>query len=56
LALVHFAAEPGKVYYFRTKFLVGILDANLELDQLDSDEAKYLIASYPICIAHLLGR
>jgi hypothetical protein len=37
--LVHFTAEAGKVYYFRS------------LEQADSDEAKYLIANYPLSIS-----
>jgi hypothetical protein len=52
LALAHFTAEPGQVYYFRTQFLAGLTTQYpvypyLELDQPDSDQAKYLIASYP---------
>ncbi len=52
-ALAHFTAEPGKVYYFRTKYLYGIISTSssgppyLDLDQSDSDEAKYLIGMYP---------
>jgi hypothetical protein len=51
--LAHFTAEPGKVYYFRTRFLGGIISTSqgqapyLGLDQPDSDEAKYLIGMYP---------
>jgi hypothetical protein len=51
-AFAHFTAEPGAVYYFRTQFLAGLNTMyptypNLQLDQPDSDEARYLIASYP---------
>lgn len=51
LAFAHFTAEPGKVYYFRTQFLAGLTTLYpvypyLVLDQPDSDQAKYLIASY----------
>jgi hypothetical protein len=52
-ALAHFTAESGKVYYFRTRFLGGIVSTSqgqapyLGLDQPDSDEAKYLIGMYP---------
>jgi hypothetical protein len=48
-AFAHFTAEPGKVYYFRTRFFgeIGRTSASLNLDQLDSDEAKYLISIYP---------
>ena len=55
IALAHFTAEPGKVYYFRTRFLNGMnggdIPSYVELDPLDSDEAKYLIASYPLSIS-----
>ena len=48
----HFAAEPGKTYYLRTRFLPGDTSPYvhwdiLEIDRIDSDEAEYLIASYP---------
>jgi hypothetical protein len=62
LAFAHFTAEPGRVYYFRTRFLNGIIHLPrqipgyppppyLELDPADSDEAKYLIASYPLSVS-----
>jgi len=56
LALAHFTAEPGKVYYFRTQFLAGLTTQYpvypyLVLDQPDSDQAKYLIASYPLSVS-----
>jgi hypothetical protein len=55
LALAHFTAEPGKVYYFRTQFLSGGLTLYvypyLKLDQPDSDQARYLIASYPLSVS-----
>jgi hypothetical protein len=55
-ALAHFTAEPGKVYYFRTQLLAGITTLyptppHLDLDQPDSDQAKYLIASYPVSVS-----
>jgi hypothetical protein len=48
-AFAHFNAEPGKVYYFRTQFLGGIYPVPrlLGLDPIDSDEATYLISSFP---------
>jgi hypothetical protein len=56
VALAHFIAEPGKVYYFRTQFLAGMTTLyptppHLDLDQPDSDQAKYLIASYPVSVS-----
>ena len=55
--LAHFTAEAGRVYYFRTRFIPGIntlypVAPYLDLDPLDSDEAKYLIASYPLSVSH----
>jgi Protein of unknown function (DUF2846) len=50
VALAHFTAEPGKVYYFRTRFPAGIpgsADPLAHLNPIDSDEAKYLIVTYP---------
>jgi hypothetical protein len=46
IALAHFTAQPGQVYYFRTRFL-GQFPGRLDLDQPDSDQAQYLIATYP---------
>ena len=55
IALAHFTAEPGKTYHFRTRFLSGINGVDdpqyVNLDPLDSDEAKYLIASYPVSVS-----
>src|SRR5580700_5112261 len=56
VALAHFTAEGGKVYYFRTQFLAGTTTLyptppHLDLDQPDSDQAKYLIASYPVSVS-----
>lgn len=50
LALAHFTAEAGKVYYFRTRFFGN--EALFDLDAIDSDQAKYLIASYPLSVSH----
>jgi hypothetical protein len=45
LALEHFTAEPGKVYYFRTR--LSEYGGHMEIDQPDTDQAKYLISIYP---------
>lgn len=55
--LAHFTAEAGKVYYFRTRFVGGIrtlypAPPYLDLDRVDSDQAKYLIAYYPLSVSH----
>ncbi len=44
----HFSAEAGKVYYFRWRYLsIG----GLLLAPVDSDEAKYQIAQFPLSIS-----
>jgi uncharacterized protein DUF2846 len=48
LALAHFTAEAGKVYYFRTRFIEAIFDIN----PIDSDQATYLMAYYPLSVSH----
>lgn len=45
----HFTAEAGKAYYFRARYTTGFLF----IDAADSDEAKYLIATYPQTISKL---
>jgi hypothetical protein len=50
VSFAHFTAEAGQVYYFRTRpFLAK--DQLLSIDPIDSDEAKYLIASYPLSVS-----
>jgi len=56
LAFAHFTAEAGKTYYFRTRFMAGLstlypISPYLILEQPDSDEAQYLIATYPASIS-----
>lgn len=53
LELAHFTAEAGKTYYFRTRFIAGMtslypIPPYLNLDPVDSDQAKYLIEAYPL--------
>jgi hypothetical protein len=51
-ALAHFTAEAGKVYYFRTRTFGDKSQALLDLDPVDSDQGQYLVASYPLSVAH----
>lgn len=49
IELAHVNAEAGQTYYFRSR----IFDSEhgpqyLVFDPIDSDEAKYLVASYPL--------
>ena len=55
LSLAHFSAELGRVYFFHTKYLAGIPGSAvpyLDLDPVDSDQAKYLIATSPLSVWH----
>jgi hypothetical protein len=52
VTLAHFTAEEGKVYYIRLKQTVSREQRRFDLDQLDSDQGKYLVASYPSSISH----
>jgi hypothetical protein len=52
VAFAHFTAEAGKVYYFRTRTFGGNERGLLDLDAVDSDQAHYLIASYPLSVFH----
>jgi hypothetical protein len=45
--LAHFNAEAGKVYYFRVRAVGTRYGVYLFLDSVNSDEAKYLIATFP---------
>ncbi len=52
VALAHFTAEAGRVYYFRTRSFMGGSQLLFDLDLMDSDQAKYLISSYPLSVSH----
>ncbi len=43
VVLAHLQAEAGRMYFYRTRYL--------ELGPIDSDEGKYLIASYPLSVS-----
>jgi hypothetical protein len=49
LAFAHFTAEVGKVYYFRIR--ISEYGGHMEIDQPDSDQAKYLISIYPASVS-----
>jgi hypothetical protein len=52
IGLAHFTAEAGKTYYFRTRTLSGENAAFLDIDPIDSDEGRFLVASYPLSVSH----
>jgi hypothetical protein len=49
-ALAHLNAEPGQTYYFRAHIYPG--QVNLDLDRLDTDEGRFLVASFPLSKSH----
>jgi Protein of unknown function (DUF2846) len=49
--LAHFTADAGGVYYFRTQLVMSRSVELLELDPIDSDQGKYLIALFPLSIS-----
>lgn len=52
VGLAHFTAEAGKTYYFRTRLIGGQNQQLIDLMPIDSDEAMYLITSYPLSVSH----
>ena len=52
VGFLHFTAEAGRVYYFDARVVPGVgSDSYLFLGAVDSDQAKYLIASYPLSVS-----
>jgi hypothetical protein len=49
--LAHFTAEADKVYYYRTRLIVSRSVELLEGNPIDSDQGKYLIASFPLSVS-----
>ncbi len=49
--LLHFTAEAGKVYYFRTRLLMSRGLEILQLEPLDSDQGNYLMHLFPRSIS-----
>jgi hypothetical protein len=46
------SAEPGKTYYFRARPFFSQVDLYLDLDAIDPDEGRYLVASSPFSESH----
>ncbi len=51
IALMHFTAEAGKVYYFGIHGVYSGYSRFLNIDPLDSDEGKYMIATSPLSVS-----
>lgn len=45
-------AEAGKVYYLREKLFPGYYEFSFELETVNPDEGKFLVASFPYSISH----
>jgi hypothetical protein len=52
VGLVHFTAEVGKVYYFRTRVLGAIATNFFDFELIDSDQGRLFVASIPLSISH----
>jgi hypothetical protein len=50
-AMANFTAEAGKIYYFRARLFPGRGDFSFDLDPVNSDEGKFLVASSPLSIS-----
>jgi hypothetical protein len=47
---VHFTAQAGKTYFYRTRLVMSRTVELLELEQIDSDQGRYLISVYPLSV------
>ena len=51
-AMANFTAQAGEIYYFRERVFPGESDYAFDLDQVNSDEGKYLVASSAFSVSH----
>jgi hypothetical protein len=51
MELAHFTAVAGEVYYFLVRVISTRVGSCFFLDPVDSDQAEYLIASYPLSVS-----
>jgi hypothetical protein len=51
-AMANFTAEAGKAYYFRTRIFPGHYDYSFDLDAVNSDQGKFLVASSAFSVSH----
>ena len=52
VGLAHFTAEPGKVYFFRTRAIGHGGPTFFDIEPIDSDQGKLFVASIPLSISH----
>ncbi len=50
--LAHFTAEAEKIYYHRTRLVMSRSVELLQLDPIDSNQGKYLIASFSLSVSN----
>lgn len=50
-AMSNLNAEAGKSYYFRARLFPGEADFSFDLDQVSSDQGRYLVASSPVSVS-----
>jgi hypothetical protein len=46
-----FTADPGKIYYFRARIIEGEDNFALDLEPVNGDEGKYLVASSAVTVS-----
>lgn len=51
-AMAGLTAEAGKAYYFRARVFPGENNYSFELDRVDGDEGKFLVAASPYSVSH----
>jgi hypothetical protein len=51
-AMVNFTAEAGKIYYFRARVFSARDDYTFDLDPVNSDQGKFLVASSAFIVSH----
>lgn len=51
-AMASLTAEAGKVYYFRARVFPGEDNYSFDLDRVDNDEGRFLVAASPYSVSH----
>ena len=55
-AVANFTAEAGKTYYYRARVFPGHLDISFDLDPINSDQGKLLVASSAVSVSTPKGK
>jgi len=55
-AVANFTAEAGKTYYYRARLFPGHLDVSFDLDSINSDQGKLLVASSALSVSTPKGK